>query len=145
MLAVMRRKTDPLLANGPIILSPPQLSACTKIRASLRAGEAKHFRKRIAHYLGTYELEADPKVVDLELARLLARTLAKATHQTYEKLDSTRREWLRVAIEYFVLGEDAGSDNADGSSLNDDAMVIATILEYCGSHQLSKPIRDYLA
>lgn len=140
----MRRKTDPLLANGPIILSPPQQAACTKIRASLRDGEGRHFRKRLAHHLGTYELEADPKMVDLELARLLARALAKAT-QTYEKLDSAHREWLKVAIEYFILDDDATADDADVSGLNDDAMVIATILEYCGFHQLSKPIRDYLA
>ena len=57
----------------------------------------------------------------------------------------TRREWLRVAIEYFVLDDDANSDIKELSGMNDDAMVIATILEYCGFHQLSKPIRDYLA
>lgn len=141
----MRRKTDPLLANGPIILSPPQQAACTKIRSHLRAGDAMRFKKRLAYHLGKYQIETDPKKgVDLDLARLLARALAQAT-DGYEKLDATRREWLRVAIEYFVLDDDAGSDMKDITGLNDDAMVIATILEYCGFHQLSKPIRDYLA
>lgn len=141
----MRRKTDPLLANGPIILSPPQQAACTKIRTNLRNRDAQRFRDMLALHLGTYQINTDPKAtVDLELARLLARALAKAT-QTYDKLDSTRREWLRVAIEYFVLDDDANQDVKDVVGLNDDAMVIATVLEYCGFHQLSKPIRDYLA
>lgn len=141
----MRRKTDPLLANGPIILSPPQQAACTTIRTNLRTGEAKHFRKRLAYHLGTFLIETDSREdVDLELARLLARALAKAT-QTYEKLDATRREWLRVAIEYFVMEDDANRDAKELGGLNDDALVIASILEYCGFHQLSKPIRDYLA
>jgi hypothetical protein len=141
----MRRKTDSLLANGPIILSPPQQAACAKIRNNLRAGDAAQFRERLAFHLGKFQIETDPtESVDLDLARILARALAQAT-KTYEKLDATRREWLRVAIEYFVLDADAHRDLKDMNGLNDDAMVIAAILEYCGFHQLSKPIRDYLA
>jgi hypothetical protein len=141
----MRRKTDPLLANGPIILAPPQQAACTRIRTSLRAGDAKRFRDLLAFHLGRYQIASDPQDgVDLDLARLLARALAQAT-ASYEKLDANRREWLRVAIEYFVLDADATSDVKATGGLSDDATVVATILEYCGFHQLSKPIRDYLA
>lgn len=141
----MRRKTDPLLANGPIILSSEQLGACTKIRANLRASDAKRLHDLLAYHLGSYLLTSEVKRdVDLELAQLLASSLSQALKRC-EKLSPDRMEWLRVAIEYFVLDEDANQDVKDIGGLADDANVVSSVLEHCGFHDLAKPVRDYLA
>ena len=54
-------------------------------------------------------------------------------------------EWLRVAVEYLVLEDDANLDVKDMQGLVDDANVVSAVLEHCGYHPLAKPIRDYLA
>jgi len=141
----MRRKTDPLLANGPIILSPQQLHACTRIRGNLRSGEAKRLHDLLAFHLGSFLLAADGAAnVDLDLAKLLATSLDQAL-KSYDQLSPDRTEWLRVAVEYLVLEDDANQDVKDIQGLVDDANVVSAVLEHCGYHHLAKPIRDYLA
>ncbi len=139
------RKTDPLLAvNGPIILSPGQRASCTRIRANMRAEEARRMRDRLAYHLGHFLL-GDNAEVNMELAKLLAKCLSEGL-ASYHTLDNNKREWLRCAVEYFVLEDDTTPDAGEGiGGLNDDATVISAVLEHCGFHELAKQIPDFLA
>jgi len=141
----MRTKTDPVLANGPIILSPQQLQACTRIRGNLRSTEARRLHDLLAFHIGSFLLASDgAQNVDLVLAKLLAVSLAEAL-KTADKLSPDRSEWLRVAVQYLVLEDDASLDVKDIQGLADDANVVSAVLEHCGYPHLAKPIRDYLA
>jgi hypothetical protein len=144
-MAALVRKTDPLLAiNGPMIFSPSQQAGCQKIRSVLRIDDAKRMRDQLAFHLGSFLLQTGEEV-NIGLAQILARTLADALG-TYEKLDANKREWLRIAIEYFTMDNDATPDVKDSiGGLNDDANVVAAVLEHCGFHVHAKQIRDYLA
>lgn len=144
ILGGMPRKTDPLLA-GPIILNPAQQNTCVKLRAKLRAGDVAVLKKALARQATAV---ASPlpgcKPSDPTLAKLLASSLQQALTR-YESFDPVRQEWLRIAVDYFISGDDADNDHADLAGLDDDAMVVSSVLEHCGLRDLAKPIRDYLA
>ncbi len=141
---MMRRETDPLLA-GPIILNEAQQNTCVKLRAKLRASDGAVLRKSLSRYASAISNPLPGcRPVDPALAKLLASSLQQALTR-YDSLDPVRQEWLRIAIDYFISGDDADNDHADLAGLDDDAVVVSAVLEHCGLRELAKPIRDYLA
>lgn len=131
--------------SGPLILNEAQQAACEALRGRLRAAEAGRLRDLLVLHQRHAEAAArGDRRVDAELAGLLAHTLSEALER-YPRLDPERQEWLRVAIDYFVASDDASHDFAALGGLDDDANVVAAVLEHCGLHEQAKAIRTHLA
>jgi hypothetical protein len=122
-------------------LSETKLLACRASRGKVAFADCSQAVARIKrHQAALVSGKAVNPLLDIALARTIAAALSTALADL-DRLDQPRHEWLLTAASYFCEHADRFHDVDDLIGLDDDAQVVAVILDHCGLVHLAQLIR----
>ncbi len=126
-------------------MTAAQIARCRQAMAALGEVDDQRYRDLVLmHVSDTTRTVMRGTIDSVSLSRLLAQQVLAAFDRA-PSLTPQQRDWLRVAAVHFVLIDDGSNDFVDVAGYDDDAVVVAGVLEECGLPELAKPVRERMA
>ena len=124
-------------------MTPDQARRCREAMATLPDADDQRFRDLLLmHVADQTRLVMRDVVQNPSRSALTARQLL-AADTVREQLSPLHRAWLRLAIVFFLLIDEAQDDFADSDCTAPDAEVVAGVLTAIGRADLARPLYDW--
>jgi hypothetical protein len=124
-------------------MTPDQARRCRAAMGQLHGADDQRYRDLLLmHVADQTRLVMRDVVQNPSRSALTARQLLAADTDR-DLLIHEHRAWLRLAIVFFLLVDEAQDDFADSDCTGPDAEVVANVLEAIGRADLARPLRAW--
>ncbi len=136
--------TPPQAEADPPGMTPEQVRRCREAMASLPGADDQRFRDLLLMHVADQTRLVMRDVVQNPSRSALAARQLLAADTDRELLIAQHRGWLRLAIVYFLLVDEAQDDFADSDCTAPDAEVVVAVLTAIGRPDLAKPLHEWI-